>query len=309
MGALVALTDAAVLARVSPQTIRNYIRDGRLKSATRTPTGRYMVDREEVLAVFRPVRQPRIIVVANQKGGVGKTTTVQELGVLLGRDVRTLLIDVDPQANLTKLFGIDREEPGALSIADVMLRRKALREVWVKIEPPANLWLVPSCLALGLVPMHLGQQFGADFILRDAVQKVRDDFEFILIDTPPSLDRLTLNALGCANEVIIPIDKGPLGIRGTENMETILEQVRDYNKDLRAVRVLHTKSDNTVASNTTRDLLERRFGPNLLRTAIRSGTKVAEAAYQAEPLQHVFPESHPARDYQELAREVLSLGA
>lgn len=309
MGALVALTDAAVLARVSPQTIRNYIRDGRLKSATRTPTGRYMVDREEVLAVFRPVRQPRIIVVANQKGGVGKTTTVQELGVLLGRDVRTLLIDVDPQANLTKLFGIDREEPGALSIADVMLRRKALREVWVKIEPPPNLWLVPSCLALGLVPMHLGQQFGADFILRDAVQKVRDDFEFILIDTPPSLDRLTLNALGCAHEVIIPIDKGPLGIRGTENMETILEQVRDYNKDLRAVRVLHTKSDNTVASNTTRDLLERRFGPNLLRTAIRSGTKVAEAAYQAEPLQHVFPESHPARDYQELAREVLSLGA
>ncbi len=309
MGALVALTDAAVLARVSPQTVRNYIRDGRLKTGMRTPAGRYMVDREEVLAVFRPVRQPRIIVLANQKGGVGKTTTVQELGVILGRDVRTLLIDVDPQANLTKLFGIDREESGSLSIADVMLRRKSLREVWVKIDPPANLWLVPSCLALGLVPIHLGQQFGADFILRDAVQKVRDDFDFIIVDTPPSLDRLTLNALGCANEVIIPIDKGPLGIRGTENMETILEQVRAYNQDLRSVRVLHTKSDNTVASNTTRDLLERRFGPNLLRTAIRSGTKVAEAAYQAQPLQHAFPESHPARDYQELAREVLGGGS
>jgi len=309
MSTLLALSDAAVLAKVSPQTIRNYIRRQRLKTVSRTPNGRYLVDREEVLAVFRPVRQPRILVVANQKGGVGKTTTVQELGVLLGQDLRTLIIDVDPQANLTKLFGIDREESGAFSIADVMLRRRSLRDVWVKIEPPANLWLVPSCLALGLVPIHLGQQFGADFILRDAVTKVREDFDFVIIDTPPSLDRLTLNALGCANEVIIPIDKGPLGIRGTENMETILEQVRNYNSDLRAIRVLHTKADNTVASSTTRDLLERRFGPNLLRASIRSGTKVAEAAYQAQPLQHTFPESHPARDYQELAKEVLSLGA
>lgn len=309
MSTLIALTEAAVLAKVSPQTLRNYIRNGRLQTVERTPTGRFLVSREEVLGVFRPVRQPRILVVANQKGGVGKTTTVQELGVLLGRDLRTLLIDVDPQANLTKLFGIDREEPGALSIAEVMMRRKPLRDVWVKIEPPANLWLVPSCLALGLVPMHLGQQFGADFILRDAVNKVRQDFDFIIIDTPPSLDRLTLNALGCANEVLIPIDKGPLGIRGTENMETILEQVRNYNSDLRAVRVLHTKSDNTLASTTTHDLLERRFGPNLLRTSIRAGTKVAEAAYQAKALQHTFPDSHPAKDYQELAKEVLSSGA
>lgn len=309
MSTLIALTDAALLARVSPQTIRNYIRDGRLKIVERTPTNRFLVDREEVLRVFRPVRQPRILVVANQKGGVGKTTTVQELGVLLGQDLRTLLIDVDPQANLTKLFGIDREEPGALSIADVMLRRKGLRDVWVRIQPPANLWLVPSCLALGLVPMHLGQQFGADFILRDAVLKVREDFDFIIIDTPPSLDRLTLNALGCANEVLIPIDKGPLGIRGTENMETILEQVRAYNADLRAVRVLHTKHDNTVASNTTRELLDRRFGQSLLKTSIRAGTKVSEAAYQARSLQQAFPDSHPAKDYQELAREVLSGGS
>jgi chromosome partitioning protein len=306
MSTLIALADAAVLAKVSPQTIRNYIRDGRLQAVERTANRRYLVSREEVLAVFRPVRQPRIMVVANQKGGVGKTTTVQELGVLLGRDVKTLLIDVDPQANLTKLFGIDREDADALSVADVMLRRRSLHDVWVKVEPPRNLWLVPSCLGLGLVPMHLGQQFGADFILRDAVLKVRDEFEFIIIDTPPSLDRLTLNALGCANEVLIPIDKGPLGIRGTENMETILDQVRAYNPDLRSVRVLQTKADNTLASITTHDLLDRRFGKNLLRTAIRVGTKVTEAAYQAKALQHTFPDSHPARDYQELAKEVLS---
>lgn len=304
----IALSDAAVLVKVSTQTIRNYIRSGRLKQVQRTGNGRYLVSREEVLNVFRPVRQPRVIIVANQKGGVGKTTTVQELGVLLGKDFRTLLIDVDPQANLTKLFGIDREEPGDLSIVDVMLRRRGLRDVWIKVEPPPNLWLVPSCLALGLVPITLGHYFGADFILRDAVQKVRDEFDFILIDTPPSLDRLTLNALACATEVIIPIDKGPLGIRGTENMGQILEEVRAQNPDLKAIRILHTKADTTVASSTTHDLLVRRFGTSLLKTSIRAGTKVSEAAYQAKPLQHTFPDSHPARDYQDLAREILSLG-
>ncbi len=252
----------------------------------------------------------RTIAISNQKGGVGKTTTTINLGATLAETgKRVLLIDLDPQFNCTSGVGVDPTEGECPTIYDVLLRPKTRITDAVMRTQVEGMDLVPASLDLAAAELQLPQQVAGERVLEAALKEIRGCYDEILIDCPPSLGRLTLNALTAADAVLIPIQAGRWALSGTNHLFETIDLVRErLNPNLRVLGILCTMYDaRTALSRDILSGLQDAFGPQMFSTVIRSTTKLGEAAVADTPITLYASRSAAAENYRELAREVAAI--
>ena len=249
----------------------------------------------------------RVIAIANQKGGVGKTTTAINLGASLAvAERRTLIIDIDPQANASSGLGLERK-PGRPNIYDVLVGAKALEESIHKRVHFPLLDLVPSTRDLVGAEIEMVGMLSRETVLRRALETVRDSYEFVLIDCPPSLGLLTLNTLTAADSVLIPIQCEFYALEGlSQLLNTIRLVQRALNQDLKIEGVLLTMFDQRLnLSNQVAAEAREYFGSKVFQTAIPRNVRLAEAPSFGEPIIHYDVLSRGAQSYLALAKEML----
>lgn len=242
-----------------------------------------------------------IISLLNHKGGVGKTTSAINIGaglVELGRKV--LLIDLDPQANLTLSLGIPRQK---YTIYEALRGESELVPVTVR----EGLDVVISTLDLSSAEMELINEAGREYILRELFEPVVEEYDYIIIDCPPSLGLLTLNALTCCRYVFIPLQTEFLALQGLAKIKQIIDKVRfRLNKKLEIGGVIATMYDSRKVLN--RDVVEtikKYFGPKVFNTLIRDNVALAEAPSQRKDIFSYNRSSNGAKDYLSLCKEII----
>lgn len=253
-----------------------------------------------------PGAQPgtRIISMANQKGGVAKTTsTVNLAAALKERGMRVLVVDLDPQSNLTMSFGIDPEHLQQ-SMFDVLVHRLPIREVIQQREVD----VAASSIDLAGAELALSAMIGRERTLEKALAPVRDDYDFILIDTPPSLGLLTINAFTTSTGVIVPVQLEYLSLRGLVQLESTLQMIREHlNPAVHIEGILPTMVEGrTVHGREALDLLQANFHDLVFETRIKKSVKLAEAPVQGGSVLSYQPDGAGANAYRALAEEVLS---
>ena len=245
----------------------------------------------------------KVIALCNQKGGVGKTTCSLNIGAGLEKTgKKVLLIDLDPQAHLTYCLGIPAHEVRQ-SLYEVFTRGVPLADVLLERN---GLTLLPSSLELSSVEMELAGTPGREFLLREALEPI-EGFDYILIDCPPSLGLLTLNALTAAREIYIPLQTEFLALKGMSKLLETIETVRKrLNRDLAVTGIIATRFD--ARKKLNKGIVENiteRFGKALFRTFIRENISLAEAAGYGQTIFEYAPKSYGAQDYLALAREMV----
>ncbi len=250
-----------------------------------------------------------ILAIANQKGGVGKTTTAINLaaGLALHRK-RTLLIDMDPQANSTMSYlsvaDIQRSvydviSDGSCGLADVVLA-----------SPVEHLFIAPARIALAKLESKLVGELDAHFRLKDRIAPVQSDFDFIVVDCPPALGLLTVNALVAATHLLIPIQSSYFALEGTDDLLETVEKVRvRANPVLQLLGVLITMHDRrTAIARDIRAQIERVFGDKVFATVISKSVRLEESPAYKEPIFSFAPDSSGAAEYYRLCEEVIERG-
>ena len=245
----------------------------------------------------------RVIVFANQKGGVAKTTTTLNLGVaFMEQGYRVLIVDLDPQGNLTMSQGMN---PDAIerSMFDVLVHRLPISEVIHHAEVDVAV----SSIDLAGAELALSSLIGRERALEKALLEVRDDYDFVLIDTPPSLGLLTINAFVAATGVIVPVQCEYLSLRGLVQLENTLAMVREnLNPDVRIEGILPTMFDSrTLHAREAVEILEENFGELVFKTRIRKTVRYAEAPVKGLSVLKYDPSGTAAGAYRDLAKEVL----
>ena len=255
-------------------------------------------------------QSPKVFAVVNQKGGVGKTTTAINLGAALALEGHNiLLIDCDPQANTTGGLGFRRQkddEPQRLSSYDVLLGSTTLDEAMQLTSIP-TLSLVPGSKNLVGASIELVTADRREFKLKDAIDALAEKFSFILLDCPPSLDLLTLNALVAANGLLVPMQAEYFALEGVSELITTLDRVAQaFNPELGLEGVLLTMyDDRTNLSQQVTENLREFFGDKLFTTTIPRNIRVAEAPSHGLPVATYDPRSKGAEAYRDLAKELL----
>jgi len=259
-----------------------------------TPPGEY---------VPRPL--PRVIAVANQKGGVGKTTTAVNLGAALAEiGFRVLVVDLDPQGNATTGLGIDARN-FEISMYDVIMRDTDLEDA---IEPTSmkNLFLAPATIDLAGAEIELVPSFSRELKLRKALETVVDDFDFVLIDCPPSLGLITINGLAAAGEVLVPIQCEYYALEGLGQLLRNVHLVQtNLNESLEVSTIVLTMYDGrTKLAEQVAEEVRTHFGSKVCRNVIPRTVRISEAPSFGQPITVFDPSSRGAIAYRELAKEV-----
>jgi chromosome partitioning protein len=248
---------------------------------------------------------PRILAVANQKGGVGKTTTSVNLGAALAElGFRVLVIDLDPQGNATTGLGIDARN-FELSMYDVLMRDSSLEDC---VEPTSmkNLFVAPATIALAGAEIELVPAFSRELKLKRAIESVIDDFDYVLIDCPPSLGLITVNALAAADEVLVPIQCEYYALEGlSQLMRNVHLVASNLNPRLDISTIVLTMYDaRTKLSDQVATEVREHFGNKVCRIVIPRTVRLSEAPSFGQPITAFDPASRGAIAYRELAKEV-----
>jgi chromosome partitioning protein len=254
-----------------------------------------------------PVKTADVIAFANQKGGVAKTTTTLNLAVAFAESgYRVLCIDLDPQGNLTMSQGIDPDKVEK-SLYDVLVNDMPISEIIVKRE----IDIAVASIDLAGAEIAMSTKIGRERSLEKALKEVQGDYDFVCIDTPPSLGLLTINALTVANKVIVPVQCEYLSMRGLVQLQNTLRMIQEnLNPEVRIEGILPTMLDSrTIHAKEAVEILEENFGDLVFRSRIKKAIKFAEAPVKGASVLKYDSESSAANYYRELAKEVLSHGS
>jgi chromosome partitioning protein len=252
-------------------------------------------------------RRAQIISFANQKGGVAKTTTTLNLAVAFAESGHEVLaVDLDPQGNLTMSQGIDPDKVEG-SMYDVLVEHVPIRNVIHERE----IDIAVASIDLAGAEIAMSMQIGRERSLEKALAAVVDDYDFICIDTPPSLGLLTVNALTASDKVIVPVQCEYLSMRGLVQLQNTLQMIRDnLNPRVQIEGILPTMLDSrTVHAKEAVEILEENFGELVFKSRIRKAIKFAEAPVRGSSVLKYDPKGNAAEYYRELAQEVLTNGA
>ena len=257
----------------------------------------------------RPTKDTRVIAVINQKGGVGKSTTAINLSAALGENgYKVLVIDFDPQGNTSSGFGIEKDEL-EYCIYNALMEDVQLSEL-IMNTPAKGVFIVPATMQLAGAEIELVSTMARESILKTLVDAVKDEFDYVFIDCPPSLGLLTINGLVAAESLLIPIQCEYYALEGvTKLLESMKMVQRRLNPDLTIFGVLMTMYDSrTTLSRQVVEEVRRYFGSDVFKTVIPRSVKVSEAPSHGLPVTMYARMNKGAIAYKNLAKEVIKRG-
>ena len=249
----------------------------------------------------------RIIAIANQKGGVGKTTTSINLSACLAEmGKKVLVIDLDPQGNTTSGFGIDKSEMEN-TVYELMLDECSIKESMTKVENIDNLSLIPSNVNLAGAEIELLGINEKEYILKNAVDYIRDDYDYIIIDCPPSLNMLTVNAMTTADSILVPIQCEYYALEGISQLIHTIDLVQErLNANLKIDGVVFTMYDaRTNLSSDVVNTVKENLNATVYQTIIPRNVRLAEAPSHGLPINLYDSKSAGAESYRNLAKEII----
>ena len=249
-------------------------------------------------------RDARVIAFANQKGGVAKTTSTLNLAVALAEEgYRVLIVDMDPQGNLTMSQGFNPDQIDR-SMFDVLVHRLPIDQIIQEAEVD----LAVSSIDLAGAELALSSMIGRERALEKALMPIKDRYDFILVDTPPSLGLLTINALVASNGVIVPVQCEYLSLRGLVQLENTLTMIREnLNPEVGIQGILPTMYDGrTLHAREAVEILQENFGELVFKTRIKKTVRYAEAPVKGSSVLKYDPTGNAAAAYRDLAKEVLN---
>jgi chromosome partitioning protein len=248
-----------------------------------------------------------VLAIANQKGGVGKTTTSINLSASLADcDKKVLVIDLDPQGNTTSGFGIDKNEQEH-TVYELLLGECSVKECMLKTEIE-NLQLIPSNVNLAATEIELLDVAEKEYILKNEIDYVKDDFDYIIIDCPPSLNLLTINAMTTATAILVPIQCEYYALEGLSQLMYTIELVQErLNPDLIIEGVVFTMYDSrTNLSAQVVENVKSNLNQKIYNTVIPRNIRLAEAPSYGMPITKYDPKSQGAISYMQLAKEIIA---